>query len=118
MDISVIKSISADCARRFVPPLTDYKACSSGWSEVEYRHFESASPNVVVGFWSGEPGEVALDPWPYNEICSILSGRVAIRDQKGDRIEFIVGATFLVPKGFSGNWITIESATKLFVAIS
>jgi uncharacterized cupin superfamily protein len=118
MDISAIRNITTERARQHVPPLTDYSACSTGWSEVEYRHFEAASPHVVVGFWSGSPGEITLDSWPYTEICSILSGRVAIRDRKGDRIEFSVGATFLVPKGFAGDWITIESATKLFVAIS
>ena len=118
MDISAIRKIATESARRYVPPLTDYNACSTDWSEVEYRHFEAASPHVVVGFWSGEPGEITLNSWPYTEICSILSGRVAIRDQNGNRIEFAVGATFLVPKGFAGHWVTIESATKLFVAIS
>ena len=119
MDISAIRNISTEGARRHVPPLTDYNSYSTDWNEVEYRHFEAASPHVVVvGFWSGAPGEITLSSWPYTEICSILSGRVAIRDQNGDRIEFAAGAAFLVPKGFVGDWITIEPATKLFVAIS
>jgi uncharacterized cupin superfamily protein len=118
MDISAIRNIATEGGCPHVPPLTDYDACSIGWSEIEYRHFEAASPHVVVGFWSGRPGEITFDSWPYTEICSILSGKVAIRDQKGNRVEFAVGQTFLVPKGFAGDWITIESATKFFVAIS
>jgi len=118
MDISAIRTISAGGGRTHVPPLSDYDAFSAGWSEVEHRHFEAASPNVVVGFWSGEPGAITLNAWPYTEICSILSGRVALRDRHGGRVEFGAGATFLVPQGFAGDWITIEPATKLFVAIS
>lgn len=118
MDIGIIKSLTVDEARRYVPPLSDYKTVSAGWHETEYRHFEGPSQNVLVGFWTGVPGEITLDPWPYTEVCSILSGRVAIRDREGNRIEFGSGEAFLVPKGFVGQWITVEPASKMFVAIS
>jgi uncharacterized cupin superfamily protein len=118
MDISAIRTISAEDGRPHIPPTADYDACSTGWSETEFRYFEAASPQVVVGFWSGAPGEITLDAWPYTEICSILSGRIAIRDRRGHRVEFAIGATFLIPKGFAGDWITVEPSTKLFVAIA
>jgi uncharacterized cupin superfamily protein len=118
MDIGAVKPLTADEARRYVPPLSDYKVASAGWRQAEYRHFEAPSPHVVVGFWTGAPGEITLDPWPYTEVCSILSGRVAIRDQEGGQLEFGAGEAFLVPRGFVGQWITVEPASKMFVAIS
>jgi uncharacterized cupin superfamily protein len=118
VDISAIKALTADEARRYVPPLSDYSAMSAGWEEVEYRHFVGSSSKVVVGLWEGAPGEVTLNPWPYTEVCSILSGRVAIRDQQGEEITFGAGAAFIVPSGFVGQWITMEPTSKLFVAIS
>ena len=118
MDISAIRPLTGDDARRHVPPLSDYRFSSTGWEESEYRHFEAPSPHVVVGFWTGSPGEVTLDPWPYTEVCSILSGRVAIRDRNGQEVAFGAGAAFLIPRGFVGRWITLEPASKLFVAIS
>lgn len=118
MNISAIRVLGAEGARRHVPPLDDYAATSPGWEETEYRHFQGPSANVVAGFWEGAPGEITLDPWPYTEVCSILSGRVALRDREGNEVTFGAGAAFMVPRGFAGQWITLEPATKLFVAIS
>lgn len=101
-----------------IPPLTDYAQRSPGWTEVEYPFVDRGSERVAVGFWTGEPGSVALDPWAYTEVCSILSGRVAVVDQTGRRKDFGPGEAFVVPKGFVGTWITVEAATKLFVAIA
>ena len=70
------------------------------------------------GYWTGEPGSVEIDPWVYTEICSIISGRVAIADRNGRRLEFGPGEAFLIPKGFAGKWITLEPAKKIFLAIS
>jgi uncharacterized cupin superfamily protein len=117
MDIRVIKPLTDQAARRFVPSVSDYQAVSPNWSETEYRHYEAPSTNVVVGFWTGAPGKVTLNPWPYTEVCSILSGRVAVRDRQGGQVEFGAGQAFMVPKGFVGDWITLEPASKLFVAI-
>ena len=118
MDINDIKRLMPRDTNRFVPPINDYKSASPGWNETEYREFEASSDKVVVGFWTGAPGEVTLDPWPYTEVCSILSGRVAVRDKQGRQIEFSAGHAFLVPKGFVGDWVTIEPSSKVFIAKS
>ena len=67
---------------------------------------------------ASEPGEVTLDPWPYTEVCSILSGKVAVRDTDGKMAEFKAGDALMVPVGFVGDWITLEKSTKIFIAIS
>lgn len=118
MNISAVKRVNTFDTNAFVPPLSDYKAASAGWTEAEYRVLEASSNHVVVGFWTGERGSVTLDPWPYTEVCSILSGKVAVKDSDGAQIEFGVGENFIVPKGFVGEWITLEPSTKMFIAIS
>jgi uncharacterized cupin superfamily protein len=115
--IEAIVTIGPDAARAFIPPLADYKDPSAGWTETEYRHVAAQSVPVAVGYWTGEPGEVSFDAWPYIEICSILSGRVAVEDRQGRRREYASGDVFMVPKGWAGKWLTLEAATKLFVAI-
>ncbi len=101
-----------------VPPLTDYVQHSANWAEAEYPVFDSPSERVTVGYWTGEPGSVVLSSWAYTEVCSILSGRVAVVDSAGKRKDFGSGEAFIVPKGFVGTWITVEQASKIFIAIA
>lgn len=101
----------------FVPALSDYVQPSDGWSEAEYRHFDAPSTHTVVGYWTGEPGRVSFDAWPYTEVCSILAGKVGVEDQYGRRRDFTAGQGFIVPKGFKGSWITYEASKKIFIAI-
>jgi uncharacterized protein len=100
-----------------VPPLSDYRDISAGWQEAEYLCYETGAEKVSVGFWTGEPGSIVLDPWPYTEVCSILTGRVAIRDRAGGERVFGPGEGFIVPKGWAGIWDTIESSSKIFAMI-
>jgi uncharacterized cupin superfamily protein len=117
VNIDSIKVIEADESRKFVPPLSDYSVLSRSWEEAEFHCVDLKSDNVRVGYWVGEPGSILLSPWTYTEVCSILRGRVAIDDRQGGRREFTAGQGFVVPKGFSGEWITIEPSAKIFVAI-
>lgn len=117
LDIASIIPIAPGNQPAYVPPLADYSAVSSLWSEAEFRCLDSAASRVVVGYWTGEPGSVSLDAWLYTEVCSILSGRVAVKDTNGARRDFGAGEGFIVPKGFVGEWINLEPSTKFFVAI-
>ncbi|MFI7627370.1 hypothetical protein [Microbispora rosea] len=38
-------------------------------------------------------------------------------DQAGGRLEFGAGDGFVVPKGFVGDWLTLEAASKYFIAV-
>ncbi|GII31771.1 cupin domain-containing protein [Planotetraspora mira] len=117
MDISAITVLGATGRAPYVPPLSDYASASPSWAEAEFGCFDTATDSVRVGYWTGEPGTVRLDPWPYTEICSILTGRVAVADTAGGRIDFGPGDGFVVPKGFVGDWLTLEPATKYFIAV-
>lgn len=115
--INAIIRIDADPSKAFVPSLSDYIEPSPGWTETEYRCLSIASTRTTVGYWTGEPGAVSFESWPYTEVCSILAGKVAIEDKFEKRVEFSSGDGFIVPKGFMGRWITLEPSTKIFMAI-
>ncbi|HBO6304404.1 TPA: cupin domain-containing protein [Pseudomonas aeruginosa] len=100
-----------------VPALEDYDDVSEGWNETEFRAFELAGGHFG-GYWRGAPGEVYFRSWPYDEVCVITRGRVAIEDNQGRRREFSAGAAFHVPAGFEGRWITLEETEKHFIAIA
>jgi uncharacterized cupin superfamily protein len=100
-----------------VPPLSDYRSVFGAWAEAEYHCVDVPADRVRVAFWTGQPGSVVLDPWPYTELCMILSGRVAVEDRQGGRIEFGPGQSFVIPKGFAGTWVTLVPSKKVFVAI-
>jgi uncharacterized protein len=90
---------------------------SPDWHETEYRSFSDESGRLFGGTWEGSPGSLRLDPYPYDEICIMLTGRVALVDTHGARQEFGAGEAFFVPHGFVGTWETIEPSSKIFVAL-
>ncbi|HLM31444.1 MAG TPA: cupin domain-containing protein [Solirubrobacterales bacterium] len=115
--IEVIKPLSAETGTAFVPPTEAYETVSAEWRETEYHSFRDPSDNVLGAYWEGEPGLVRLGTWPYDELCVLLSGRLALIDDDGNRVEFAAPQAFVIPRTFSGSWETIESTRKIFVAI-
>jgi uncharacterized protein len=91
---------------------------SADWSEVEYRSFADATGRLFGGTWEGQPGSLKLDPYPYDEICVMFTGRVALVDVDGGRREFGAGDAFFVPRGFRGTWLTLEPASKIFIGMT
>jgi uncharacterized cupin superfamily protein len=90
---------------------------SAGWRETEWRSFGAADDAPYGGAWTGEPGSLLLEDYPYDEVCVMLTGVVALVDATGARREFRAGEAFFVPRGFSGTWETVEPSTKVFVAL-
>ncbi|WP_182903036.1 cupin domain-containing protein [Microbispora sp. H10830] len=117
MAITQIQVLVPGTGTDVVPSPRDYDEVSEGWEEVEHRA-RLSSDHSVAGAWVGEPGSVRIRHWPYDEICVIQTGRVAIEDADGGRAEFGPGETFLVPAGFDGWWHTLEPTRKIFVGVS
>ncbi|GAA2854003.1 hypothetical protein GCM10010517_11940 [Streptosporangium fragile] len=115
--IEAVRAVTALTGERFVPPLSDYHLLSPEWIEEEFRVFGGPATSYTGGFWRGEPGAVRFDSWPYDEICLILKGRVAVRDSAGRRKDFGAGEAFHIPQGFRGDWITVEPSEKVFIAV-
>jgi uncharacterized cupin superfamily protein len=116
--IDRVRSVEPANGERFVPPLSDYHLLSAEWAEEEFRVFGGAAVSYTGGYWRGEPGAVRFDSWPYDEICVILKGRVAVQDTAGRRKEFGPGEAFHIPQGFQGDWITLEPSEKVFIAVT
>ncbi|KAB2388783.1 cupin domain-containing protein [Actinomadura montaniterrae] len=118
MDITGVVRLSPETGTANVPPIEGYEVLSAQWRETEYLAYGGPAKEYTGGFWTGEPGAVRIDPWPYDEICVILSGRVAVADLDGGRAEFGAGEAFFIPRGFAGDWVTIEPTSKVFVAVT
>ena len=100
-----------------VVPEWEPGTASLTWEETEWRSFGADELRPFGGAWEGRPGSLRLDDYPYDEVCVMLTGVVALVDADGERREFRAGEAFFVPKGFSGTWETVEPATKVFVAL-
>lgn len=116
MSVHFIQRLAVGEGTPVVPNIEEYNRTSSSWRETEHRaHLPGTQ--TIGGAWEGEPGWVAIEEWPYHEICVILSGRVAIESCDGARVEFEQGDAFCVPKGFNGIWHTLEATQKIFVGV-
>jgi uncharacterized cupin superfamily protein len=118
MGVETITVVSRETGEPFVPTLDSYEIRSERWEECEYHCIRDDTDQVLVAFWEGDPGVVYLGPWPYDELCILLEGRVALVDEDGGRREFTGGQAFVVPRTFSGAWETVEPSRKIFVAIN
>ncbi|WP_053383985.1 cupin domain-containing protein [Leucobacter celer] len=114
--IHEIQTIGEDPSTATAPALSDYQAHSKGWAETEFPVATEAG--VTAGRWTGEPGWVEFDSWPYREFCVILEGRVAVESRDGtERFEYGPGEAFTIPQGFNGRWVTLEPTRKVFIGI-
>ncbi|MFG1955168.1 cupin domain-containing protein [Micromonospora sp. NPDC048830] len=118
MPISDVVRLSEGSGVPTVPPLEEYELLSQQWEEVEYRAYGGPAKEYFGGYWTGEPGSVRFDAWPYDEICVILTGHVALVDADGARADFHAGEAFFVPRGFAGDWVTVKHTSKVFVAVT
>lgn len=112
-----VQRIGPEWGSRNIPALSDYAWHSSDWSESEYLA-ETTTTGNIVGAWEGQPGAVSFDFWPYDEVCVIIQGRVAIEVSGGERFEFGPGDSFLIPAGIKAVWRTLEPTKKVFVGLT
>ncbi len=115
MSIDLIRTIVPGQGELVRPDWGD--DASENWAESEWRAFGSEEEGCFGGAWEGEPGTLRCDPYPYDEVCVMFNGRVALIDLDGRRREFGAGDAFFVPRHFQGTWETIEPSRKVFVAL-
>jgi len=97
--------------------LAQFQKLDYGMDEGDWRVADGANSNFGVGMWEGKPGQVDFPAMPYAEACWIIEGRIALCDEQGGRKEFEAGQGYLLPKGFSGRWITLADAKKFYVTL-
>jgi uncharacterized cupin superfamily protein len=78
-----------------------------------WNHYADATAQFFAGVWSATRGRWIVR-YTEHEFCHLLAGRVVITSDAGERSEFAVGDSFVVPAGFAGTWEVIEECRKLY----
>lgn len=63
-----------------------------------------AGEKLSIAVYEAEDGVLKLTDFPYDEQCTVLSGRAILTSEGGEPQEFKQGDTFVVPKGWNGTW--------------
>ena len=81
----------------------------------EDRH--SGDVLVRVGVWEAGMGKTVIENFPFTEYVLMISGSVIVTDRDGKSRKFSAGDTFVIPKGWSGDWDVQERMKKQIVRI-
>lgn len=73
------------------------------------------SRDMSFGIWSGEPGAMASDSYPYDEIFVVTEGAVRLDSADGSVLEVNSGQTGLIPAGWRGVWHTLAPTKKTYI---
>ncbi len=66
-----------------------------------------------AGIWTAQPGRNEVH-YSVDEMCVLLAGVVRLTDAAGRVETYRAGDTFLIPKGFTGIWETVEPVRKFY----
>jgi len=77
------------------------------------NHYADASNQFFAGVWEATRGAWRVR-YTEHEFCHLLSGRVVITSETGERQEFGAGDSFVIPSGFAGKWEVVEDCRKLY----
>jgi len=66
-----------------------------------------------TGFWAAQPGRADI-AYTKDELCTLLEGEVRLTDSAGHTETYVVGDTFVIPRGFKGVWETVSPVRKFF----
>jgi len=88
-------------------------------SDGKYREttvFPSTTfPAGRVAFWASKAGVLRTDAYPIDEFVQVIEGQLVTTDRNGTRREFGPGDTFVIPKGWQGEWDMRTDFKKVFV---
>ena len=68
---------------------------------------------TMVGEWSCTPGSFEYT-YPGDEICTLLEGKILVKDEDGKMHEYNAGDTFYTRKGEVATWEIVETIRKIF----
>jgi uncharacterized cupin superfamily protein len=78
-------------------------------------HVFFSGDQIVVEVWEADASTLVIEPSPYDEFVTILSGRLVLTDAAGTKTEYEAGESLVIPKGFSGTWQMIGNFRELVV---
>lgn len=98
-------------------PATLGEIISGSCDQVLDVFLESEDGRFVAGVWSCTPGAMKLSSYPFNEMATIIEGRIIVTDEDSGRTrEFGPGDGFAIRRGFRGTWSMPEPVLKRFAA--
>lgn len=68
---------------------------------------------TMVGVWECTPGTFEYT-YPGDEICTLLAGKIRLKDEDGNMHEYTAGDTFYTRKGEVAEWEVVETIRKIF----
>lgn len=78
------------------------------------NYYTDATGQFFSGIWEATPGKWNVS-YGEEEFCAILAGKIILTDADGHAETFKTGDAFIIPKGFSGTWETVETVRKWYV---
>lgn len=79
-----------------------------------FNLFSDPGQEFHVGLWESEPGTWKVN-YSEQEFCTILEGRIRMRDEAGGETIVGPGDSFVIEAGFAGIWEVLEKAKKIYV---
>lgn len=70
--------------------------------------------SLRIGVWECSPGAFTVTRTT-TEICRLVRGSATLRSSDGETKQLTLGETFVLEKGWSGEWIVHETVRKIFI---
>jgi uncharacterized protein len=100
-----------------VTELNAREAVLSGpYTSTTWTHYSDPTGAFSAGIWEAEECREAYMS-EHEEFCHVLDGTIRLVDEKGGRMTFSVGDSFVVPAGFKGTWENVGFVRKAFVIL-
>ncbi len=79
-----------------------------------HEWYRSPDERFTTGFWASQPSRDEVN-YTEDEFCQILEGVVHLTDAAGHTEIYRAGDSFVIPRGFTGIWETVEAVRKFYV---
>lgn len=80
--------------------------------------FTSPDGRVEIGIWECTPGRFTADRSASSEFCHFISGKIRMRHEDGREEDLGPGDALMLPLGWKGEWVLLETTRKLYVITS
>lgn len=75
--------------------------------------YDRPEKGVYMGQWASEPGAWTIS-YTEDELVVVLSGRGELVSDDGSVFAYKSGDAFVIPSGFKGQWVTLETTRKIY----
>jgi len=112
--IAPISLATATTEAHTYPPEMRVAGFDGAYREVTaFRSTTAASSRVA--FWEAKAGILKTDSYPLDEFVYVIAGELQTTDRNGTTLHFKPGDTFVIPKGWAGEWNMKSDFKKIFV---